>query len=129
MADRYAEGLAGVVGTPTVVPGATSAWANYTVTAPRRDRLAAELRQAGIATAVYYARPLHRQTAFRRYPAAPGGLPVAERMADEVLSLPMHPYLDPADQDRVDRRGANGVGPAPAERVGDLLLAFEACPD
>ncbi len=101
VAQRYAEGLAGVVGTPTVAPGVTSAWSNYTVTAPRRDRLAVELRQAGIATAVYYARPLHRQKAFRRYPSAPGGLPVAERMAQEVLSLPMHPYLDPADQDRI----------------------------
>jgi dTDP-4-amino-4,6-dideoxygalactose transaminase len=101
VADRYAEGLAGVVGLPTMGPGATSAWAAYTVTAPRRDRLAAELRQAGIATAVYYARPLHRQKAFRRFPVAPGGLAVAERMAEEVLSLPMHPYLERVDQDRV----------------------------
>ena len=101
VADRYAEGLAGVVGLPTVTPGTTSAWSNYTVTAPRRDRLAAELRQVGIATAVYYSRPLHRQKAFRRFPVAPAGLAVAERMAGEVLSLPMYPYLDPVDQDRV----------------------------
>ena len=101
VAARYADGLAGVVGTPTVAPGASSAWANYTVTAPRRDRLAVELRQAGIASAVYYARPLHRQRAYRRFPVAPGGLAVAERMAEEVLSLPMHPYLGPVDQDRV----------------------------
>jgi dTDP-4-amino-4,6-dideoxygalactose transaminase len=44
---------------------------------------------------------LHRQAAFRRAPVAPGGLPVSERLAEEVLSLPMHPYLARADQDRV----------------------------
>ena len=51
-------------------------------------------------TAVYYAKPLHRQTAYRDYPVAGNGLPVSDRLADEVLSLPMHPYLD-----------AGGAGP------------------
>ncbi|MEA2842586.1 MAG: hypothetical protein QOJ69_257, partial [Actinomycetota bacterium] len=101
VAARYAEGLAGVVGVPSVAAGATSAWAAYTVTVPGRDRLAAELRRSGIATAVYYPRPLHHQPAFEAFPAAPGGLAVAERVASEVLSLPMHPYLEPAAQDRV----------------------------
>ncbi len=101
VAARYAEGLAGVVGVPSVAAGATSAWAAYTVTAPGRDRLAAALRRSGIATAVYYPRPLHHQPAFAAFPVAPGGLAVSERLATEVLSLPMHPYLEPAAQDRV----------------------------
>jgi dTDP-4-amino-4,6-dideoxygalactose transaminase len=85
-----------------VSPGATSAWSCYTITvAEDRDRMVAALRRAGIASAVYYPRPLHRQAAFRRAPVAPGGLPVSERLAEEVLSLPMHPYLARADQDRV----------------------------
>ena len=101
VAARYSEALAGVVGVPRVAPGAVPAWACYTVTTAHRDRVAADLRRAGIATAVYYRRPLHRQPAYRRFPVAPGGLPVAERLATEVVSLPMHPYLDEATQDRV----------------------------
>ena len=59
------------------------------------------LKAAGVPTAIYYAKPLHRQTAYRDYPVAGNGLPVSERLADEVLSLPMHPYLEEAVQDRI----------------------------
>ncbi len=45
--------------------------------------------------------PLHRQTAYRRYPTAGNGLPVSDRVAAEVVALPMHPYLDEAVQDRI----------------------------
>ena len=44
---------------------------------------------------------MHRQTAYRDYPVADGGLPVTERLADEVISLPMHAYLDEPTQDRI----------------------------
>ena len=50
---------------------------------------------------VYYPKPLHQQTAYRHFPLAGNGLPVSERLAQEVLSLPMHPYLDEVTQDRV----------------------------
>ena len=102
VAARYRQALAGVVGVPTELPGATSAWSCYTITvAEERDRMVTELRRDGIASAVYYPRPLHRQEAFRGCPVAPGGLPVSERLAKEVLSLPIHPYLEVGDQDRV----------------------------
>jgi len=55
----------------------------------------------GIPTAQYYPKPTHRQTAYLHYPVADGGLPVTERLADEVISLPMHAYLDEAAQDRI----------------------------
>ena len=55
----------------------------------------------GIPTAQYYPKPTHRQTAYRDYPLADGGLPVTDRLADEVISLPMHAYLDEATQDRI----------------------------
>jgi dTDP-4-amino-4,6-dideoxygalactose transaminase len=63
--------------------------------------LAAALRVQGIPTAQYYPKPTHRQTAYLHYPVADGGLPVTERLADEVISLPMHAYLDEAAQDRI----------------------------
>jgi len=81
----------------------TSVWAQYTIRlAPgRRDALAAALKAQGIPTAVYYAKPLHRQAAYRHFPVADGGAPVSERLAEEVISLPMHAYLEDPVQDRI----------------------------
>jgi dTDP-4-amino-4,6-dideoxygalactose transaminase len=78
-------------------------WAQYTIRlAPgRRDALAAALSAQGIPTAIYYAKPLHEQAAYRDFPLADGGLPVSERLAEEVISLPMHAYLQAAVQDRI----------------------------
>jgi dTDP-4-amino-4,6-dideoxygalactose transaminase len=95
--------LADVATVPRVGNESTSVWAQYTIRlAPgRRDRLAAALKVQGIPTAVYYAKPLHRQEAYRGFPVADGGAPVSERLAEEVISLPMHAYLDPPVQDRI----------------------------
>jgi UDP-2-acetamido-2-deoxy-ribo-hexuluronate aminotransferase len=111
VAARYSESLRNVVVTPTVPAGATSAWAQYTVIVPggARDRLAEELKAAGIPTAVYYPRPLHHQAAYRHYPTA-GALDRSERLCREVLSLPMHPYLDAATQDRIAEAVRRGMG-------------------
>jgi dTDP-4-amino-4,6-dideoxygalactose transaminase len=79
-------------------------WAQYTVRLPnhcKRDAVAAQLKKAGVPTAVYYAKGVHRQTAYRDYPAAGNGLPVSDSLSGEVLSLPMHPYLDETTQDRI----------------------------
>ena len=102
-AERYAAGLAGVAIVPRVAKEQTSVWAQYTIrlTPGRRDALAAALKAQGIPTAIYYAKPLHRQAAYRDYPVAEGGLPVSERLAEEVISLPMHAYLDDATQERI----------------------------
>jgi dTDP-4-amino-4,6-dideoxygalactose transaminase len=102
-AERYAAGLAGVAIVPRVAAERTSVWAQYTLrlVPGRRDALAAALKQQGIPTAIYYAKPLHRQAAYRDYPVAEGGLPVSEQLAEEVISLPMHAYLDEATQERI----------------------------
>ena len=103
IARRYAAELADVAAVPQVPQGCTSVWAQYTIRlAPgRRDRLAAALQAQGIPTAVYYPKPLHRQHAYRHYPVVDGGLPVSDRLAEEVISLPMHAYLEEAAQDRI----------------------------
>jgi len=103
VATRYNEALGDVAAVPAVLDGATSVWAQYTirVAGGRRDVLAARLKADGIPTAVYYPKPLHRQTAYRDYPVANGALPVSDRLATEVISLPMHPYLAPDVQDRI----------------------------
>lgn len=101
IAERYNQGLKEVALTPSVVEGSTSVWAQYTIRIKNRDPVAAALKKQGIPTAIYYPTPLHRQTAYQRFPTAPGGLRVAEKLAREVLSLPMHPYLETATQDRI----------------------------
>ena len=102
-AERYAAGLAGVAIVPRVAKDQTSVWAQYTIRLPagRRDALAAALKAQGIPTAIYYAKPLHRQAAYSGYPVAEGGLAVSEKLAEEVISLPMHAYLDGDTQDRI----------------------------
>lgn len=104
VAARYQELLDEVVIVPEIPIGLTSVWAQYTVRLPigrDRDRVAAKLKAAGVPTAAYYAKPLHSQSAYRNYPVAGNGLPVCDRLAYEVLSLPMHPYLDENTQDRI----------------------------
>ncbi len=101
VARRYADALADICEVPRIAAGNVSAWAQYTILIEDRDRVAKELDAAGIPTAIYYPIPVHRQDGYRHFPAAKGGLPVSEELADLVLSLPMHPYLEPADQDRV----------------------------
>jgi dTDP-4-amino-4,6-dideoxygalactose transaminase len=103
VARRYAEGLGDVVTVPAVPDGLVSVWAQYTIRLPagRREAFAAALKAVGIPTAVYYPIPLHRQQAYKHYPVGEGGVAVSERLAAEVISLPMHAYLDAPTQDRV----------------------------
>ena len=88
---------------PHVDQAGTSVYAQYTLQGGQRDRIVAGLRDRGIPTAVYYPEPLHRQPAFagRARVAGGAGLPVTDRLAARVFSVPMHPYLDEPTQDRV----------------------------
>ena len=103
IARRYSQHLADVVTVPTVPNGMTSVWAQYTirVKAGGRAAFASALKAQGIPTAIYYPKPLHRQEAYRHFPADPSGLPVTDLVVEEVISLPMHAYLDSATQDRI----------------------------
>jgi dTDP-4-amino-4,6-dideoxygalactose transaminase len=105
VAKRYAEGLGDVVGVPVIAKDCVSIWAQYTIKVPAEKRAAIvdRLKAEGVPTAIYYVRPMHRQTAYAHYPVAGNGLPVSDRLSREVLSLPMHAYLSPADQDRIVR--------------------------
>lgn len=78
-----------------------SAWALYTVRVPGRDAVRAALGEAGIGTGLFYRVPLHRHAAFMGFRGGDESLPVAERLADEVLSLPIGPDLTDAEADRV----------------------------
>ena len=103
IANHYSDGLGDVVDVPRIPAGHTSVWAQYTirVAGGRRDALAAALQAEGIPTAIYYPIPLHRQQAYKHYPVGKGGVAVSDRLAAEVISLPMHAYLDAPTQDRI----------------------------
>ena len=111
VAERYAQGLGNVVTVPQVASGATSIWAQYTIRLPLgcdRDSFAAALKAQGIPTAIYYPKSMHQQTAYRDFPVADGGLPASERLSRDVISLPMHAYLEESAQERIIKavRGA-----------------------
>ncbi|KQU54777.1 aminotransferase DegT [Bosea sp. Leaf344] len=103
VAQRYTAALKDLVTTPYVMPDCVSTWAQYTirVDADRRDAFQEALKAKGVPTTVYYPKPLHLQTAYRHFPVAGNGLPISERVAREVVSLPMHPYLDEETQDYI----------------------------
>jgi dTDP-4-amino-4,6-dideoxygalactose transaminase len=103
IARRYAQHLSGVVAVPVVPEHMTSVWAQYTIRIKpgTREAFAAALKAQGVPTAVYYPKPLHRQEVYRHFPADPDGLPVTDMLASEVISLPMHAYLDDTTQDRI----------------------------
>jgi dTDP-4-amino-4,6-dideoxygalactose transaminase len=104
VAERYTRGLGNLVTVPQLASGCTSIWAQYTIRLPLgtdRDGFAAALKAQGIPTMVYYTKSMHQQTAYRDFPVADGGLPVSEKLSDDVISLPIHAYLDELTQERI----------------------------
>jgi UDP-2-acetamido-2-deoxy-ribo-hexuluronate aminotransferase len=98
---RYTDMLRSICTVPEVMPGNTHVYAQYTIRVPNRDAVAAKLKEQGIPTAVYYPKCLHEQPIFSGNGSRWGEFPESEKASREVLSLPMHPFLSDADQDRV----------------------------
>jgi dTDP-3-amino-3,4,6-trideoxy-alpha-D-glucose transaminase len=102
VARRYDEALAGLdLVLPPTADWADPVWHLYVVRTPHRDALREHLASVGVETGIHYPVPPHRQRAFAGTPAAGAALPVAERLAREVLSLPMGPHLGEEEQERV----------------------------
>jgi UDP-2-acetamido-2-deoxy-ribo-hexuluronate aminotransferase len=79
--------------TPTILDHNTSVWAQYTIRIANRPAVQAALQQKGIPTAVHYPIPLHKQDAFASHAQAGIEVPHTEKASDEVMSLPMHPFM------------------------------------
>ena len=104
VAERYARGLGNLVTVPRLAPGCSSIWACYTIRLPKgtdRGGFAADLKTQGIPTAIYYTKSMHQQTAYKDFPVADGGLPASESLSSDVISLPVHAYLDEPTQERI----------------------------
>ncbi|WP_138896924.1 DegT/DnrJ/EryC1/StrS family aminotransferase [Streptomyces chryseus] len=106
VARRYAEGLADLTGPgglvlPSVREGNDHVYYVYVVRHPRRDEIIEALKSYGVFLNISYPWPVHTMTGFAHLGYAKGSLPVTERLADEIFSLPMYPALAPDVQDKV----------------------------
>lgn len=94
VAEQYSKTLSGNSKTPVVPKGYLSSWAQYTLVSENRDKIMADYKERGVPTVVYYGKCMHQQTAFSGLGYTVEDLPVASRLAKQVYSLPMHPYID-----------------------------------
>jgi dTDP-4-amino-4,6-dideoxygalactose transaminase len=101
IAARYQLDLAPFCNLPAVAPGVRPVWSYFAIRHPRRDALQAHLKARGIASVAYYRVPTHAQPAYAELPVAPGGLPITEAFAANLLCLPLHPYLTESEVDQV----------------------------
>jgi UDP-2-acetamido-2-deoxy-ribo-hexuluronate aminotransferase len=101
VAKLYTERLQGLVEVPIIPDGSMSAWAQYSILTDRREELQTYLHDQEIPTAVYYPTPLHLQPAFSYLGYTKGDFPVAEEVSRRILSLPMHPYLQDSDVEKI----------------------------
>ncbi len=99
IAARYTKAFAGLVTTPHIPAGFGSAWALYTIRVANRDQVKARIEEVGVGTGLFYRLALHQHPAFTAY--AGRRLPVSEQLANEVLSLPIHPDLNDGEVERV----------------------------
>jgi dTDP-4-amino-4,6-dideoxygalactose transaminase len=107
-AQRYGELLSACpgIGLLREMPWAHSVYHLYVILTPERERMRQHFAEVGVDTGIHYPIPLHLQDAYRQLGYRKGDFPVAERLSEEILSLPMFPGLTPAQQDRVAREMA-----------------------
>lgn len=103
IANRYNDALEDIVDVPRIAKDRFSAWAQYTICLRpgERDAVRTALEADDIPTAIYYHTAIHQHAPYVGYPHDDAGLPIAEALADTVLSLPFHPYLAADLQDRI----------------------------
>ncbi len=103
IANRYTAALKDSIKTPFVLEEACSVWAQYTVRVPERRRpdIVEFMGQVGVPTMVHYPTPLADQPAYKHFPVGPTGIDVARKISSEVMSIPMHPYLEDSIQEYI----------------------------
>jgi dTDP-4-amino-4,6-dideoxygalactose transaminase len=111
-AERYGDLLKELdeVGVPEVIPGNDHVWHLYVVRVPRRDEVLGYLNSRGIGAGIHYPMPVHLLPAFAHNGWAQGAFPTAERLANEIMSLPIFPGITAAQQERVVDHLAEALG-------------------
>ena len=104
VAERYAHKLKDLVRIPRVPQNFYSSWAQYSIlleNEEKRNGLQAHLKEQGIPSMIYYPKPMSQQTAFQDMDCVKVDLSVTKNLCRRVLALPLHPYMEEAEQDRV----------------------------
>lgn len=103
LGQTYSEGLAKLDGleTPRIGDHSTSVYAQYTILSDQREEIRKSLKEKDIPSVSYYSVPLHRQPVFQNLAHKPDDFPIAEKVSNQCLSLPMSPYLSSANQEKV----------------------------
>jgi len=93
VADHYTNGLSQILQTPVIKPNRSCAWAQYTLRVKNRDTVQIKLKENGIPTSVFYPIPLHLQKCFKYLSYQQGDFPISEKASNEVMSIPLNPFL------------------------------------
>ena len=104
IANYYSRNISNKFQTPTIPKNYLSSWAQYSllsISEAERDEVMSVLSNKNIPSMIYYKQPLHLQTVFKKLGYTKGDFPVSERDANQILSIPMHPYLNKDKQNRV----------------------------
>lgn len=101
VAAAYNDTLSNTFKKPHVIDGFSSSWAQYTLVVENRNALQIMLKEHGIPSVIYYPKVLTQQSGYRSFPVVSSGVSVSDKLASKVLSLPMHPYLSTAEQERI----------------------------
>ena len=104
VAEYYTKALDEMVQVPTIPEGFYSSWAQYSIllkNREQRDSLQQYLKENGIPSMIYYPKAMHEQKAFQGVVCTTTDLSITTMLCDRILALPMHPYLNKADQDKV----------------------------
>ena len=103
LGQTYSESLTNLEGitTPMIGEHNTSVYAQYTILSEHKEEIQQSLKEKDIPSVSYYSVPLHLQPVFKNLGHKEGGFPVAEKVANQCLSLPMSPYLTQEHQSKV----------------------------
>ena len=104
IAHYYKTNIDGSLSIPFTPKGYFSSWAQFSLipkNGKTREDFMRSFRKKDIPTMIYYKKPLHLQDAFKNLEYEKGSFPVSEKVSDEIFSIPMHPYLQPIDQDKI----------------------------
>ena len=103
VADLYNNLLKEVVKIPFCEEGHSSAWAQYTITLDNRNGIQDALKKKNIPSIIYYPIPLSKQSGYDKYPSVSSGVETSSYLSERVLSLPMHPYLEVHEIERISK--------------------------
>ncbi|MBN1522203.1 MAG: DegT/DnrJ/EryC1/StrS family aminotransferase [Candidatus Aureabacteria bacterium] len=101
IARYYNEKLKDFFITPKVLDFNLSVYAQYCLRTKKREDVLKKLKESYIPTAIYYPRPLHLMAAYENLPYMLGDFPISEKVAEEIFALPMHPFLNQEEQDKI----------------------------